>query len=226
MRRGCASVPAPGRARLPQPRPGYLPRAEIGTYSAAAMAESVGTLEVVTTFLEMMQRPRKVRSPAPMDRPVALLRAEHPPLHFYRYLYETVGAPWLWYERRTLDDDALTATIHDPRVEIRVLYVDGCPAGFVELDRRVPDEVELAYCGLVPEFIGQGLGLYLIDAAVDRAWSSEPTPQRVWVHTCNLDHPRALLAYQHAGFVPYREEPSVIDDPRATGAMSRAATAP
>lgn len=190
------------------------------------MAVPAGKLEVVTTYLEMLQRPRKTRTAPATDRPIALLRAEHPPLHFYRYLYETVGAPWLWYERRVLDDATLAAIVQDPRVEVRVLYVDGCPAGFVELDARNPEEIELAYCGLVPEFIGQGLGLYLIDAAVDRAWSMEPPPRRVWVHTCDLDHPRALLAYQHAGFTPYREETSVIDDPRVTGAMSRAATSP
>lgn len=183
-----------------------------------------GKLEVVTTYLEMSQRPRKSRTVPTGERPIALLRAERPPVHFYRYLYETVGQKWLWYERRMMDDETLATIIHDPRVEIRVLYVDGCPAGFAELDARDPQELELSYCGLVPEFIGQGLGLYLIDAAVERAWAHEPAPRRVWVHTCNLDHPRALLAYQHAGFQPYREETTIIDDPRATGAMSRAAT--
>lgn len=184
------------------------------------MSTHGGKLEVTVTHLEMRQRPRKTRMPPAGDRKLALLRAEQPPLHFYRYLYETVGKPWLWYERRVMSDDALAAIVHDPRVEIRVLYVDGCPAGFVELDaRRLPD-IELAYCGLVPEFIGQGLGLYLIDAAVERAWAYEPQPERVWVHTCTLDHPRALLAYQHAGFQPYATETSVIDDPRETGAMA------
>lgn len=190
------------------------------------MTLPAGQLEVVTTYLEMHQRPRKSRNVPQSDRPIALLRAARPPLHFYRYLYETVGAPWLWYERRLLDDRELAAIVHDARVEVRVLYVDGSPAGFCELDARNPTEIELSYCGLVPEFIGQGLGLYLIDASVERAWGQDPAPSRVWVHTCNLDHPRALLAYQHAGFVPYREETTIIDDPRATGAMSRAATQP
>lgn len=181
---------------------------------------SVGTLEVTTTYLEMHARPRKARLPPVGERKLALLRAERPPLHFYRYLYETVGEPWLWFERRVMQDDALAAIIHDDRVDIRVLYVNGVPAGFLELDARHGTEVELAYCGLVPEFIGQGLGLYLIDAAVERAWSREPEPTRLWVHTCSLDHPRALLAYQHAGFRPYREETGEIEDPRRSGAMA------
>jgi len=183
------------------------------------MAEPSDLLEVTTTFLEMTQRPRKARHAPPEARSLALLRAEQPPLHFYRYLYETVGESWLWYERRGLDDDALRAIVHHPKVEVCVLYVDGSPAGYAELDARQGTEIELAYCGLVPDFIGQGLGLYLIDCAVERAWASDPEPTRVWVHTCTLDHPRALLAYQHAGFVPYREESGTIVDPRASGAM-------
>jgi GNAT superfamily N-acetyltransferase len=167
----------------------------------------------------MTHRPRRSKHAPPGERTLALLRAELPPLHFYRYLYETVGEPWLWYERRALDDDALSAIVHDPRVEVCVLYVDGCPGGYAELDARNPSEIEVAYCGLVPEFIGQGLGLYLIECAVERAWSRDPEPSRVWVHTCTLDHPRALLAYQHAGFRAYNEEHETIDDPRETGQM-------
>jgi len=173
------------------------------------------TLEVTVTYLEMRTRPR--RHQHNLHRTVALLRAERPPIHFYRYLYETVGAPWLWYERRQLDDEALAAIVHDENVEVFVLYADGSPAGFAELDCRQMPDVELTYCGLVPDFIGEGLGLYLIDHAVELAWQHEP--ERVWVHTCTLDHPRALLVYQRAGFVPYREETKVIADPRRTGAM-------
>lgn len=180
------------------------------------MAES---LDVTITYLEMRHPPRRTHTHAHGGRKLALLRAEHPPIRFYRYLYETVGEPWLWYERRTLDDEAIADIIHDDRVEVFVLYVDGCPAGFFELDRRKLPEVELVYCGLVPDYIGQGLGLYLIDQAVEHAWRAEPSPQRVWVHTCTLDHPRALLAYQHAGFVPYHEERERIADPRQSGAM-------
>jgi GNAT superfamily N-acetyltransferase len=174
-----------------------------------------GKLEVTITHLEMRARPR--RHSHNLQRTVALLRAVQPPLHFYRYLYETVGAPWLWYERRVMDDDELATIVHDPGVEVFVLYADGCPAGYAELDaRRMPD-VEIAYCGLVPDFIGEGLGIYLVDHAVELAWEHEP--ERVWVHTCTLDHPRALLVYQRAGFTPFKEETTWIDDPRTSGAM-------
>lgn len=173
-----------------------------------------GKLEVVITYLEMRAALPRIPRPAP-KRKLALLRAEAMPVHFYRYLYNTVGERWLWYLRRAMDDATLAAVIHDPRVEIYVLYVGGAPGGFAELDRRQPDEIEIAYLGLMPEFIGQGLGRYLLDWAVDTAWRY--APGRLWVNTCNLDHPRALQTYQQAGFVPYKQIVKTIEDPRVTG---------
>jgi GNAT superfamily N-acetyltransferase len=74
----------------------------------------------------------------------------------------------------------------------------------VELDRRTPGEIELAYFGLFPQFIGNGLGKYLLAWALRQAWSYGP--RRVWVHTCDLDHEAALPTYLNAGFTVYAEK--------------------
>jgi GNAT superfamily N-acetyltransferase len=89
--------------------------------------------------------------------------------------------------------------------------VEGVPAGYAELDGRVEGEIELAYFGLVPDFIGQRLGPWLLDWAVRRAWIGA---RRVWVHTCTLDHPGALAMYERAGFVRFKTEVEIADDPR------------
>ena len=99
--------------------------------------------------------------------------------------------------RRRLSDEDLAAVIHDDRVEVFVLQVRGVPAGYIELDRRVEGEVEIAYFGLIPEYIGRGFGAFLLDWGLGRAWSYGP--RRVWLHTCNLDHPRALDVYRRRG---------------------------
>ena len=173
------------------------------------------TLEVTVTWLEMTARPTRPSFARPPG--IALMRAADPGAAFYRYLYDRVGADWLWYERRALDDAALEAIVSDERVEIYVLYRNGAPAGFAELDRRQSDGIELAYFGLMPGFIGRGLGVWLLHEAIDIAWSYEP--ERLWLHTCTLDHPRALPLYQRAGFVPYRQESRTIPDPRASGLL-------
>ncbi|MFQ5784719.1 MAG: GNAT family N-acetyltransferase [Alphaproteobacteria bacterium] len=166
-------------------------------------AESGGVIETTVTYLEMRAPPKRPGVPAPLGK-LAILRAERPTVSFYRYLYNSVGGPWNWTDRRRIDDDTLRAIIEDPKVEIYVLYVAGVPAGYVELDRRFESEVELAYFGLMPEFVGRGLGSYFLDWAVTAAWMAGP--ERLWVHTCTLDHPRALSLYQRAGFVAYKQE--------------------
>jgi GNAT superfamily N-acetyltransferase len=95
-----------------------------------------------------------------------------------------------------------------------VLYLDGVPAGYAELDRRRDEDVELAYFGLIPQFIGRKLGPFLLNWAVDTAWFQKP--KRLWVNTNNLDHPKALQIYQKAGFAPYRQEVKTIPNPKLT----------
>jgi GNAT superfamily N-acetyltransferase len=175
-------------------------------------------LDDVITYLEMRERPTTPRIAAPLAR-LALMQAENCTVSFYRYLYETVGTPWLWYERRLLADAALTAEIEKPTTEIFVLYVGGVPAGYFELDAAPPQETELRYFGLIPEFIGRRLGPFLLRAAIDRAWSRPIS--RLWVHTRSFDHPKALGHYQRAGFVVYARQKLRFEDPRTRGILPR-----
>ncbi|HMD62972.1 MAG TPA: GNAT family N-acetyltransferase [Stellaceae bacterium] len=173
-------------------------------------------LEDVITYLEMLERPSGRRVPAPFDR-LAVMRAENCTVSFYRYLYNTVGAPWLWFERRLVDDAALAVLVANPTIEIFVLYVRGVPAGFFELDTAAPRVTKLCYFGLIPDFIGRRLGPYLLQAAVDQAWS-RPL-ERFWLHTSTFDHPKALSVYQQAGFVVYDRRRVSFDDPRERGIL-------
>jgi GNAT superfamily N-acetyltransferase len=172
----------------------------------------------VITYLEMLERPAGRRVPAPLEK-LALMRAENSTVSFYRYLYNAVGEPWLWFERRMIDDAALAAQIHKATIEIFVLYVRGVPAGFFELDIALPRETKLCYFGLVPEYIGRRLGPYLLQAAIDQAWS-RPL-DRLWLHTSTFDHPKALGVYQQAGFVVYARRPVLFEDPRQRGILPR-----
>lgn len=178
-----------------------------------------GKLVYTITYLEMTEHPKLEPAHPPADLRLALLRAERPSVGFYRYLYDTIGEDWTWWERRLLSDAELAAIIQDPRVEIYVLYAGGVPAGYFEIDRRQEKTVDLAYFGLLPDFVGRGLGTYLVTAAIETAWESEP--ERVTVNTNTLDHPRALPLYQRMGFVPVGQKRMEIDDPRNDPAFSR-----
>lgn len=163
-------------------------------------------IEITITKLEMTSRP-SLRPMLPHGHDngrVMLLKLKQPPIHFYRYLYETVGKNHVWVERRRQSDETLAQTLHHEKVDIYVLYCDGAPAGYFELDFRKPPNAELAYFGLFPEFIGRGLGNFLLATAIETAWS-KPI-ERLWVHTNTLDHQRALPLYQRLGFAPYAQE--------------------
>jgi GNAT superfamily N-acetyltransferase len=172
---------------------------------------------VTTTYLEMRARPSAPLAPPPPA--VEIVRAVKPTVRFYRYLYDSVGLPWHWYDRRRMPAPELAAILADDRVEVHVLYREGVPAGYTELDRRGPRvtgpggaagtaapaaEVELAYFGLVPEAIGHKLGPWLLAWSIHEAWRPADVA-RVWVHTCTLDHPAALRTYLAAGFTKYGE---------------------
>jgi GNAT superfamily N-acetyltransferase len=175
-------------------------------------------IDDTVTYLEMFERPPARPLPAPMGK-LALMRAEAPTVSFYRYIYETVGTPWVWFERRQMSDKALEAEILKPTTEIFVLYVGGVPAGYFELNAAEARQTELCYFGLVPDFIGRRLGPFLLNAAIEQAWS-RPI-ERLWVHTCTFDHPRALPLYQRAGFVVYARRQVSFDDPRESGILPR-----
>ncbi len=163
------------------------------------------TIPVKTYFLEMLSRPAR-RIPPPVEG-VEIVRAEPPTIGFYRSLYDSVGRDWNWVDRKRMSDAELSAILHDDLVEVYVLYVDGVPAGFGELDRRREHEIEFRYFGLVSEFIGKGLGKHFLHWMLDKAWAYDP--KRVWLHTCELDHPAALPMYRQAGFVVFDER--VVD---------------
>lgn len=178
------------------------------------MATDIPEIETVVTHLEMRTAPHLPHRPLPAGK-VAFLRAGKPTVSFYRYLYETVGGPWLWWERCAMSDDELAAIVQDENVDVYVLYIDGVPAGYGELDRRAMPAIELAFFGLVPDFIGRGLGPTLLQWMIEAAWTHEP--EVLTVHTCTLDHPRALGLYQKMGFGLVRQETEIIEDPRARG---------
>ncbi len=165
-------------------------------------------VEVVITYLEQRSRPAFTPPGAPRGK-VAILRAEAAPAHFYRYLYDHVGAPHNWISRRTISDGDLLSIIHDKRVFLYVLYVDGVPAGLAEIDARAGQEIELKFFGLVPDFVGLGFGRYFLAHAIDLAWSL--APDRLTLETCSLDHPAALPLYQKFGFTVFDQRRGVVE---------------
>ncbi len=171
-------------------------------------AGSSRRVPMTVTFLEMTARPSALPPPRPKGK-IALLRSERPPVHFYRYLYDAIGREYKWVDRKKLSDGELAAILDDTQVELYTLYVDGCPAGMAEFDFRIATIGQLAYFGLMPEFVGRKLGFFFLYHAVLNAWAKPVS--KLLVNTCTLDHPRALPLYQRVGFVPINREERFIE---------------
>src|ERR1700754_1082532 len=177
-----------------------------------------GKIAAVVTHLEMMERP-----PLRPDPPGAwtLRRVETPDLDWYRDLHRRIGEEWLWTSRLRVTDAELAAIIRPPLLEVYPLVQDGCDEALLELDFREAGQCELVYFGVTAKLIGGGAARWLMNRAVERAWS-QPIA-RVLLHTCTFDHPAAVAFYQRSGFRAFRRQIEIADDPRLDGVVPRVA---
>ncbi len=122
-------------------------------------------------------------------------------MHFYRYLYDTIGDAYKWVDRRKKSDAELAEIVQHPKNELYVLYAEGCPAGMAELDMRDDGIGQLAYFGLMPDYVGRHFGYYfLYHACMNRLGAADPEDAGQHLHAG--PHPRALPLYQRIGFSP------------------------
>ncbi len=168
-------------------------------------------MHVTTHFLQMHAAPELPARQLPDGVRVTHERSLTP--QAYRDLYNGVGASWLWYERSDISDRELEVCIRAPDVSIFALYDQDELAGYTEMRRHPSSEIQILYFGLLPDSIGKGLGGCFLDWTVREAFSQGI--ERLWVHTCSLDHPRALDSYKRVGFVPYRRESGWVTIPQS-----------
>lgn len=179
------------------------------------------TLTTRKWWLALDQAP--ATSPPALPHGARIDYVPRPEIAFHRFLFAAVGEAWLWWSRRAMTDAQVAEILHDKRHSTHVLYRDGQPAGFFELDRRPAPDIELAFFGLMPHATGRGLGRALLEHAIATAFAEHP--RALTVNTCDLDHPAALKNYQARGFRVVKEAVIEEPDPRAAGLIPRHAGA-
>lgn len=122
---------------------------------------------------------------------------------------DRVAGPYHW---QTLwwSDEHWAQWLSRPGLRYSIIRCRGEVAGVAELEAQYGGDVELTSFGLVPEFVGRGIGGHALTLAVRLAWSLDPVGapavRRVWLHTSSLDHPNALPNYRARGFRPFRTD--------------------
>lgn len=158
---------------------------------------------LTTHYLEMRSPDQLAPARAPDPAP-RIEQAKIPLPELNRFLYTAVGGDWYWRDRLGWTHAEWMNWLHRPEVQTWVLYEQGTPAGYIELEKQAGTDVELAYFGLIPGFFGRGLGGHLLTVGIRHAWAMDA--KRVWVHTCTLDGPAALANYQARGLRVYKVE--------------------
>jgi len=159
---------------------------------------------ILTVHYLEMTRPDQL-CPAKPTREEAEVRPAQPPApELNRFFYENVGRDHHWRDRLVWSEEVWHAWAHRPELTTWIGYQADKPFGYFELEAQDAKEVEISIFGLLPEFIGRGLGGYLLTEAVRTAWGTGA--RRVWLHTCSLDHRSALGNYLARGFRLIRTE--------------------
>jgi GNAT superfamily N-acetyltransferase len=172
-------------------------------------------VQATRTYLELTTRSQFV--PAFGEFPdIRVVHAPRPLPDLYRACYRGVGEAFHWRDRWDWTNSEIANHLADPAIRLYIAARGNGRgaqlAGWYELRRVAEDDsVEIAYFGIVASEFGHGFGKHLLSSAVRDAW--QLMPQRVWLHTCTLDHPNALPNYIARGFTPYRTETYEVDFP-------------
>ncbi len=126
-----------------------------------------------------------------------------------RYLYTAIGGDWYWVDRLSWTWAQWEHYLAEPDVETWLAQLHGMPVGYVELRRCAEGDVKVEYLGVLSRLAGRGIGGRLLTFAIERGFALGT--RRVWLHTCSLDHPRALEAYRARGLEVFRETEEVMN---------------
>ena len=164
----------------------------------------MGQEPLITTYLEM--RSADQLRPKRTGPQFQVYEKRDGDWRFNRDLYLRVGEQYAWVDKRSWTDAEWEKYAITFKLRTFGAYYNNALTGYYELRPDSEGGVEIAYFGLLPEWIGRGFGGALLTSAIETAWHMEPNPSRVWVHTCNRDHPQALANYQARGMVVYKVE--------------------
>jgi GNAT superfamily N-acetyltransferase len=178
-----------------------------------------GKLANVVTCLEMRERAQTRPEAAALA--VTIERFTQPDAPRFRALVRHVGEAYLWQSPLLITDEQFAKLVRDADEELYVLREADKDEGVLLLDFREAGTCEVSLFGVSERVRGTGAGRILMNFAIKTAWA-RPI-RRLWLHTCTLDHPDALPFYIRSGFVPFKRQIEIHDDPRAIGLYPRSA---
>ena len=134
-----------------------------------------------------------------------ILNLKPPNFQLNKFFYKNIGKKHRWTDRLIWTDLQWIDYVQDKKTDTFVLKKDTDMVGYFELiHHQNTNEVEIAYLGLLEEYINKKLGSHLLHIALKKSFLK--SPKRVWVHTCSLDHKNALNNYLSRGMKVFKQE--------------------
>jgi ribosomal protein S18 acetylase RimI-like enzyme len=128
-----------------------------------------------------------------------------PTIDLCKFFYKEVGRDFFWRDRLKWSDQNWLDYISNDFFKLYILKQNNKLAGYYELLHNPNiSEMEIPYFGIFKEFFGKGIGGYLLTDAILTSFNQKTN--KVWVHTCTLDHPNALKNYLARGMKIFKTE--------------------
>ena len=119
-----------------------------------------------------------------------------------KFFYKQIGKRHQWVDRLIWQDKDWLKYISNENLRTYIFKIENDLVGYFELIFN-NDDCEIAYFGILEEFIGKGFGGFLLSEALKIGFKKA---NRIWVHTCSLDHPNAIENYKSRGMKIFRTE--------------------
>ena len=166
------------------------------------------TQEVKRSYLEInsLKDLKEVQKPS-SDYSLKLLD----PVNFQlnKFFYKNVGKKHKWIDRLVWEESKWIEYVSNKNVRTYIFKKENDLVGFFELlEHTEKKEIEIAYFGLLEEYHNKKLGSYLLSMAIKKSF--EIKIDRVWLHTCSLDHKNALNNYIARGMKIFKTEIVII----------------
>ena len=159
---------------------------------------------VKRNYLEIKSLKDLVELPKPSEK-LKVKLVNPPNFQLNKFFYKQIGKNLNWIDRLVWSDNKWISYLNNENVNTYILKEENNFVGYYEqiFDKEKLD-FEIAYFGILEEYIGKKFGGYLLSEAIKNAFKLNP--KRIWVHTCSLDHRHALKNYLSRGMKIFKSE--------------------
>ena len=155
-------------------------------------------------YLEINSIKELNHSQKPNDK-CRIVLLDPPDFQLNKFFYKQIGKDHRWIDRLQWDDQKWINYVENPNIKTFILKDNNELAGYFEQIFHLNQKnCEIAYFGIMKEFYGKKYGGYLLTEAIKKSFDKDI--EKVWVHTCSLDHKNALKNYQARGMKIFKSE--------------------